>query len=460
MLTKSVGYRIIVGSINNGKQPMTLNNTPYQKALNVLDDNVLRDIIIHNADSIVITDKDFNIVFCNETWLDTSGYTLEEIIGKSPIIFSPGRRGKPFYQDVYQNLNEIGEWQGELTDKKKDGTFFPTWTTITAIYKDNYITHYVAIVRDLTFHQKAKELERRLGRILEASMEELYIFDENAFLFDQVSVGACKNLQYTENELLTMTPWSIAPEISEEDFKILIKPLINDDEEVLKYVTPHSRKDGSWYSASIQLHYSKQDQVFIASVQDVTERLKTEQMLEELAFRDPLTSLYNRRFFDEQLSYHVNTLNRDDKEFGIILIDLDDFSDINNTMGHEIGDNLLKQISTRLRSVFKRNTDIIARWGGDEFIILVSGTSETKVNSCVVIERICKNLISVLEMPYNLDGKSYQVTASVGGVCATKNINDANALFRLVDEAMYAAKRTGKNKHSIICEPHLTKTDD
>jgi len=190
------------------------------------------------------------------------------------------------------------------------------------------------------FSDEIRKIRSRYSRILEHSFEEIYVFSDINLFFTEVSKGTLKNLGYTMDEMKSLSPVDIKPLVSATDFNTMIQPLRDGEVDILKFSTIHERKDGSTYDVDVRLQYVDEEEsvfiamvtdvternVFIAMVTDVTERNQYEEELKTLAFRDPGTDLYNRRFFLEHLNGTINNANRMHQSLGLILIDMDDFS--------------------------------------------------------------------------------------------------------------------------------------
>jgi diguanylate cyclase (GGDEF)-like protein/PAS domain S-box-containing protein len=296
---------------------------------------------------------------------------------------------------------------------------------------------------------EAHKHETRYKSILEYSFEEIYIFDAETLHFVEVSNGATANLGYTINELKNMTPTDIKPMLSESVFKSILKPLINGEEQVARFSTVHRRNDGSQYDIDVRLQYVDGDEpVFVSMVTDVTERNKYEDELKNLAFRDAGTDLYNRRYFVEQLEGTINHINRMCSSVGLILIDMDDFSKVNNEYGHLAGDKIIANFADKINDVFSRKTDVVARYGGDEFVVMcIENTENDLITKCL-------ELRDLFNIPYIYEGNEITQTASMG-ICvksATKGLVTSEALFRGADEAMYVVKAKGKNSVRVCGE--------
>lgn len=168
--------------------------------------------------------------------------------------------------------------------------------------------------------------------------------------------------------------------------------------------------------------------------------------LREYAFKDPLTGLPNRRLFNDRLEQALYRVEREKKSLALVVLDLDGFKQINDTLGHDNGDKLLVTIGERLRSS-TREIDTVCRLGGDEFIVLV-GDAESEQDVLVAVDRI----FTALTLPTELAGK--QVTPGVSmGVSMTKGDLSQEELFRTADEALYKVKHAGKNGYQLYRAP-------
>ena len=180
--------------------------------------------------------------------------------------------------------------------------------------------------------------------------------------------------------------------------------------------------------------------------QDITERKRAEERIQYLATHDGLTALPNRVMFSQLLNLAIQSARRYERNFAVLFIDLDRFKIINDTLGHEAGDMLLKEIATRLRHVL-RSSDIVARLGGDEFVVLVQ-----EVNEQDQVAIVARKILSAVLKPIVLGGQDCRVTASIGVALHPSAGQDEQSLMKNADIAMYLAKEEGKNNFQFYSE--------
>ncbi|HEY1359685.1 MAG TPA: EAL domain-containing protein [Thermoleophilaceae bacterium] len=181
----------------------------------------------------------------------------------------------------------------------------------------------------------------------------------------------------------------------------------------------------------------------VLNARDVTERVGLEEELTRQAFHDGLTGLANRALFRDRLDQALARSVRSGDPLAVLIVDLDGFKQVNDSLGHDVGDQLLRGVARRIGGVM-RPSDTLARFGGDEFAILLEGAQESQAST------VAQRLLDRLSQPVPLDGRELTVRASVGIVAHPGGKGDSEELIRHADVAMYAAKQDGRNRYEVF----------
>ncbi|MBI5910806.1 MAG: diguanylate cyclase [Betaproteobacteria bacterium] len=278
------------------------------------------EVFSHSFEAIVITDAAGRIQMVNRAFGAITGYSADEVTGRSPAILKSERQAPEFYQRMWGALIDKGEWQGEIWNRRKDGEIYPEWLSITSV------------------RSSGGEIENYIG-----------IFS------------------------------------------------------------------------------------------DISERKRSEELVLFQAYHDVLTGLPNRRLFIDRLNQQVVAARRHPRtSVAVMFLDLDRFKEINDTLGHEAGDELLKHVAARLRGSV-RESDTVARLGGDEFTVLLpSPAARTDA------QRVAVKIIEAMSRPFMVAGREVRVTASIGASLCPDDGSEAETLLRNADAAMYSAKQQGR----------------
>jgi diguanylate cyclase (GGDEF)-like protein/PAS domain S-box-containing protein len=239
-------------------------------------------------------------------------------------------------------------------------------------------------------------------------------------------------------------------EVIGKDFGRLIAEAVRSEikPQLRAYLRPHKRevmvgshetsglrKDGTAFPMEFNVGRLGPQRLVIGSLRDFSERKAETEALQFRALHDPLTSLPNRTFLRERLEETIRAGEREMKPCAVLLMDLDGFKSVNDSLGHEAGDRLLQQVSQRMRNVL-RKADTIARYGGDEFAVVPWGA--TDVPRAVLI---AEKILQAIDKPFTIDEQPITVNMSIGIAVFPQHAEDADALTRRADVAMYAAKR-------------------
>lgn len=283
-----------------------------------------------------------------------------------------------------------------------------------------------------------------LARVLENIPDPLLLSekDGNILLMNETGQNATG---YSRNEFFSLMMGRLTGLFYARDYRTFWKDLT--EQNALTFDATVVRKDGSNFP--VEFHstlFSLGERMFALSViRDITERKQLELDLTEKAFREPLTGLPNRHIFNDRLAMAFERAGRNrDYSFALIMIDLDHFKEINDTLGHLEGDSFLSEFATRLFNI-TRTDDSPARWGGDEFILLVNNISQEEE-----LVPLITRLKGITEAPVILDNKEYFPSFSVGIVIKTQAITSPAQMIAQADKALYEAKRTRENRMSIV----------
>ncbi len=215
-----------------------------------------------------------------------------------------------------------------------------------------------------------------------------------------------------------------------QDFEVLIKPLGD--------AAPF------WLLTSANVIDYNNDVAIYAAFQDITSRKVRENVLQNQAVRDPLTSLYNRRYFETEVAKHIATASKNGKPYSILMLDADFFKKVNDTYGHKVGDKVLIELSDKTEKAL-RDCDIVARYGGEEFLVFLPEINAGQAYK--VAERLRLTIASIVVTADN--GKPVKFTVSIG-VTSSEISNQVDVLIKTADEALYKAKQNGRNRVEIF----------
>ncbi|GBF83373.1 diguanylate cyclase/phosphodiesterase [Aphanothece sacrum FPU3] len=199
------------------------------------------------------------------------------------------------------------------------------------------------------------------------------------------------------------------------------------------------------------IHYLCDNQLIRSYLFDVTERKKAEKTLEYRAFHDTLTDLPNRTWFDERLAFALARAKRENYLIGVMFLDLDSFKNINDTLGHSVGDQLLKSFAKRLNSCV-RSEDLVARWGGDEFTLLLP-----RINSPEDTVNLAQRILDELKQPFEISGHQLYIKTSIGIAIYPQDGEDSETLVKNADAALYRAKERGRNHYRFYSSTMTSK---
>ncbi|MFY9552343.1 MAG: EAL domain-containing protein [Thermoanaerobaculia bacterium] len=248
----------------------------------------------------------------------------------------------------------------------------------------------------------------------------------------------------SREEVLRQAAWDFYEK--PEDRRAALAKLL-ERQSLTNYELCLKRKDGSlvWVLESENLLEGPDGRLSVieGTTIDITERKRAEEQVKHLAFHDPLTNLPNRLLFNDRLTLAVAQAHRHNHKLAVLFLDLDRFKVINDSLGHSVGDELLRQVAERIQE-YVREGDTVARLGGDEFTLLVPGIN-VEEDAAKIARKVC----DAIHTPFWIDGRELFVTTSMGVAVYPSDGHDAETLVRNADSAMYRAKEQGRDNYQL-----------
>ena len=300
-------------------------------------------------------------------------------------------------------------------------------------------------VRDKTRHLQASE--QRLNTILDSVEAYIYIKDDQ-LRYQYVNRKVCELFGLELAEVIGKTDdyffdLDTASNLHENDRRVLTLGERVQREEVNRSL------DGNTQLACLSIKLPLRDRhgniyALCGISTDITEHKQNLEKINQLAFYDPLTGLANRRLLLDRLQQALAKHARGLQQGALLFVDLDNFKDLNDTLGHDMGDRLLQQVAERL-SDHVRAQDTLARLGGDEFVLMLEGLNMNPVQAGQQVEHVASKVIAALSTPYTLQGRSHISTASIGIALFPSELSTVEEMLKRADMAMYQAKAAGRN---------------
>ena len=445
-------------------------------------------------EAIMITDHESKIVRANEHFRDMTGYSIDEVYGQNPRIFQSGLHDLKFYQQMWRDLELYGYWQGEIYNEKKNGDIFPGWLSISVV-KDNdgKVSHYVSHFRDITENkmqeqhiQRTVGEEKVLSKLLQLSFEPLEIFLQHAseelvsiswlnflphcgiFLNENDGEGWLLKLVANHNlptELVascSKVAWEqccCGKAVSEKQIQFK-NHTENDCQEYCKSMIPNGHynvpiMNGDKVLGVIVLfieqgHEQKKYEIsFLRRVAETLSlcisRKQAEAQAQYLAYHDSLTKLPNRLLLIDRLKQVIAIDKRNNRYSALMYIDFDRFKNINDSLGHPVGDALLIEIAKRFNRII-RQEDTVARLGGDEFVVVITDVVPEHDAAILEARSVAEKLQAAMAEEFHLKEHVLFTSLSAGIVIITGEETDPDTLLMQADTAMYKAKESGRNK--------------
>jgi diguanylate cyclase (GGDEF)-like protein/PAS domain S-box-containing protein len=411
-----------------------------------------RGIVRSAPDGMVVINKDGNITLVNAQLEAIFGYTEDELLGQpmETLLLADVWQGHITKREGF--ITSIACWRpidgvfSDLRASRKDGSVFPVDVSLSRLPNGNVMSGAICVaIRDITLQKhmqdrlSAREQEART--LIENSPDTVSRYNRECRRI-YVNPAFAKTVDGGKDALLGRTP-SECPggpnsRVYEDKINEIFKTGVDADLE-LKW----PRRDGKEISSHVRLTAERDTSGNVVSVlavgRDITELMEHRERIHHMAFYDSLTALPNRALFNDRLRQMLTDTSWHEHLAGVMLLDLDRFKAINDTLGHPAGDELLREAAERLTNCV-RAYDTVARFGGDEFAILLP-----EIRSTDDLGRIANKILEEFNKPFTLEGKEMFVSTSVGISVYPNDSSDADDLVKQADSAMYFAKQSGRN---------------
>ena len=415
------------------------------------EQNFLDEIINSLAGVFYLLDEQGRFVRWNAEFEIVSGYAANELAQMGALdFFAEEDRGL-----VAERLREVFEQGESFVEAElvtKSGRKIPYYFTGRRTSVGDR-PHLVGLGIDISARKRAElalgEQEAKLRSIFEGSNDAIMLLTEKGF-FDCNERALEMFGISSKQELVICHPSSISPPFQpdgEDSFAAANERIrLALEQGVHRFEWTHRRKSGESFPAEVLLSAFEYggEKVLQATVRDITERKKAESLMYHLAHYDALTGLPNRTLFLDRLGQEIKKSNRSGLELTLLYIDLDQFKEVNDTLGHHVGDALLLDAAQRIAACV-RETDTVARLGGDEFIVILA-----ELGDPTHVERVAQAIIRTLTEPFQVGGETVYISASIGITLYPSDAADAENLLKNADQAMYVAKDGGRNRFSYF----------
>jgi len=374
------------------------------------------------------------------------GWSAAEIVGQPLLTVPVGKQGET---DSLRRRVLDGESivQSEVRRQRKDGSAIDISTTLAPLRNiAGRTSGYLAIAADISERRKAEESMRLAALVYESSSEAMMVTDADGTI---VAINPAFTAQtgYPLEEVIGRNQTILASGRHDRAFFQAILHALNTSGQWQGEIWIR-RKNAELYPNwfTFNTTFNEDGTVYrrVALFNDITDKKKSEELIWEQANFDILTRLPNRGMFQDRLDQEIKKAHRAGLPMALMLIDLDRFKEVNDTLGHDIGDILLKEAAQRLCASV-RETDTVARLGGDEFTVILSELHDTGS-----IERVTQSILRKLAEPFRLGIETVYISASIGITLYPEDATGIEVLLKNADQAMYAAKRLGRNRSSYF----------
>ncbi|TWE01823.1 PAS domain S-box-containing protein/diguanylate cyclase (GGDEF)-like protein [Neobacillus bataviensis] len=396
--------------------------------------------------NIFLEDPEGRTIYANKQVCLSNGVSLDKIVGKTIFDYFPleiAKLNRAYDLEVWKKRQLITR-EFPSGYKGEEHHMFSGKTIIHIDESDeDFLLGFALEITDrVRAENRLKESEEKFRSLTEQAADSFFLIGTDG-MFTEVNPTACEVLNFSKEELLRMSTEMVFSKLPEK-----IKHLKIDSKEQASsnFEDLMTGKDDTQIPVdiNIRLIHIGENQMYFALCRDIRDKKRAEAQIKHMAFHDALTDLPNRWAIQSIIEEHITQKNVPSSILGFILLDLDYFKVVNDSLGHEAGDLLLKEVSKRLQDATDHREVKLARFGGDEFIILIPQLSSEKE-----ITEICDRIMEVMAAPFLIKGQRLNISTSMGISFYPKDGTDLNSLIKNADLAMYGSKELGRSCYSL-----------
>jgi diguanylate cyclase (GGDEF)-like protein/PAS domain S-box-containing protein len=407
--------------------------------------------ILENVSAyIYLKDKEGRYLFANKLVRELWGVSTAEVIGFGDEKFFDAETAANIRRNDRRVLDEGETIRAEETNLvMQTGVTATYWSVKLPLRRENgEIYALCGISTDMSEVKRGQEEMRLASMVYESSSEAMMVTDAGGGII-AINPAFTNTTGYTLDEIKGKNASILKSHHHPAAFFQEMWSVLNTTG-CWQGEIWDKRKDGEiypkWMTINTTFDIDGTPYRRVALFSDITEKKKSEQIIWHQANFDTLTGLPNRRMFHDRLEQEIKKAHRSGRQLALLFIDLDRFKEINDTLGHDNGDILLKEAARRLKNCV-RESDTVARLGGDEFTIILSD-----LDSARGADRIADAILTSMTAPFTLGGETAYVSASIGLTLFPEDASASETLVKNADQAMYAAKHLGRNRYSYFTQ--------
>jgi len=400
-------------------------------------------------EAVLIIGPDDKLVYCNPAAERLSGYSQQALLGQAidQTLMPTYLRDNADIGPVHSQAPQANALPGRHMDamaRRQNGSEFPVSMSLSSIQLGQ-TWHTLAILRDIS-HQKRVESELRIASTAFNIQMGMAITDAKNVIL-RVNKAFTDITGYRPDEVLGRNPNLLSSGRHDKAFyQTMFESIAQTGMWAGEIWNRH--KDGGIFPEWLTVTAVKDEAGvitnYVSAFSDISERKAAENQIRSLAFYDPLTDLPNRRLLMDRLELAMMVSSRTNQCSALLFIDLDNFKSVNDTLGHHVGDDLLRQVAKRLSATVRSN-DTVARLGGDEFVIMLESLGDNASDAAQQADTIGQKVLATLDHDLEFSGVRFHSTASIGVAMFCGLGESIDELLKRADLSMYEAKAGGRN---------------